>query len=487
MAVGSVGSSPAVPATQLDSPSQPGRSNAQSDAFVNNVTQHLAQSALQAAAHPDAFKALTADAPKLLLGLIPVVGPFILLADVFGKVAQYSGTAQASATPAPGTGSVIPNKALAVGPRLSRNGELEARAQAQESIGVEKEVSGSFGDERTGSSGRARASAQAGARADAVASVGPDGVRAAAGARAEARADASVEGELHGELGRVRGEANAHASAYAEATGEARATTSGVSATATASTGVEAGADARVSAQTAPLVKLGGYECTAGAIAEGYAVSGAGASCSAEATASFNPPEVVGQVGARAFAGARAGTSASVGIGPFNVDVGIDARAGAGVEYGLDFGLKDGKLNIKGFAGIAAAIGLGTNFNLSIDFNQIGAAVAGIFGQVAMDAPKGSLGQTAAAGISEFVKFATPFAAQAAQKYAHRDLLDGKGTYQEEASATVKRTDPQLEKLDSSERDALQEADMRQQREKLERDTKRFGTGARSKLDSTLV
>ncbi len=482
MPVDRVGTS--LPPQTIENDDRPLRhaSNDASDAFVNTVTSHLARGALELAANPSAFDALKADAPKLLLGLIPVVGPFILLADLFGKVAQYSGTAQQAGGP------VIPNKdgsRTSVG--LNRNGDLEARASWAKSVSAKEEVEGSFGDERNGGSGRASVRADAGVRADAVASVGPDGARAAAAARAEAGVAAHVEGEVHGDAGRAAGEANAYGRVYADARGEVAATTDGLRARGSASTGAEAGADARVCVQTAPLVKLGDYECTAGASGSGYAVSGTGASCSAEATATFNPPEVVGQVGARAFAGARAGAHANVGVGPFSLDVGIDARAGAGVEYGLDFSLKDGKLNLKGFAGIAAAVGLGTNFNLSIDFNQIGAAIAGIFGQVAMDAPKGSPGQAAAAGVSDFVKLATPFLAKAGEKYAHHDLLNGTGKYQEEASATVKRDDPSLDSLSQSERDAIQEADMRSSRERLERDQAQFGRGSRSNLDSPLV
>lgn len=483
MAVDRIGSSaPSQPITVDDRSPPRHASNEASDAFVNTVSSHLAQTALQLAAYPPAFEALSADAPKLLLGLIPVVGPFILLTEVFGKVAEYSGTAK------PAGGPVIPNKdgsSTSVG--RNANGDLEARATWSKKASVKEGVEGSFGDERSGGSGSAEIRGDVGARADAFASMGPDGLQAAAAARVEGGVAAHVQGELHGDAGQVAGEANAYARVFAEARGSVTANQDGLTASAGASTGAEMGADARVCAQTAPLVTLGDYECTAGASGEGYAVSGTGASCSAEATATLNPAEIVGQVGARAFAGARAGAHANVGVGPFSLDVGIDARAGAGVEYGLDFSFKDGKLSMKGFAGIAAAVGLGTNFSLSIDFNQIGAAIAGIFGQVAMDAPKGSPGQAAAAGIADFVNMATPFLAKAADKYSRYDLLDGKGKYAEESSSTVTRDDPALSSLSDSERNALTESDMRREKEKLDQDMNRFGSGSRSHLDSPLV
>jgi hypothetical protein len=483
MSVGPVQSSSPVIPQQDSTTSAPSRSNAQSDAAINSITSHLGNAALQAMAKPDFFQSLAADAPKLLLGLIPVVGPFINLVQIFSKVAEYSGTA----TPAQNA-SVIPNKAgIPQQPKKLKEEVDELRESGSERVGVEHTERGSFGDARNGGSGSLTARADAGVRGDAVATVGPDGARVAVGGRAEAGVAVSARGEIHGDAGRVAGEANAYARAYAEGKGEAQVGPAGLTARASAAAGAEAGADARVCAETAPIVKLGGYDLKAGADASGYAISGTGASCGAEATATFNPPEVVGQVGARAFAGARAGAQASLGTGPFKLDVGIDARAGAGVEYGLDFSFKDGKFNMKGFAGIAAAVGLGTNFNLSIDFNDLGAMVAGIFGQVAMDAPKGSPGQAAAAGIADFVKFATPFAAKAAEKSSNIDLLNGEGAPKTERSGSVKRDDPDLERLSQKERDAIQEADLKRGQQNLERDLKQFGSGSRSSLGSSLV
>ncbi|MDP3503708.1 MAG: hypothetical protein Q8S33_25455 [Myxococcales bacterium] len=484
MTVGAIQpSSPVVP--QQDSTTTvPGRSNAQSDAAINSVTSHLGAAALDAMAKPDFFQSLAADAPKLLLGLIPVVGPIINLVQIFSKVAEYSGTA----TPAQNA-PVIPNKtAVPQKPAKREDDEGELRASAKEILEVEHTERGSFGDATNGGSGSLTARARLGARADAVATTTATGARAAAGAAVEADARIVVEGEIHGSAGKAKGKAQAYARAHADVRGSAEVdVTKGATLKAGASSGAEAGADAQVCAETAPIVKFGGYDLKAGANASGYAVSGTGASCSAEATATFNPPEIVGQVGARAFAGARAGAQARLGTGPFKLDVGIDARAGAGVEYGLDFSFKDGKLSMKGFAGIAAAVGLGTNFNLSIDFNELGSMVAGIFGQVAMDAPKGSPGQAAAAGIADFVKFATPFVAKAAEKYSSVDLLNGEGTDKTERSGTVKRDDPALSDLSQKERDAIQEADLARGQQRLDQDLKNLGNGSRSSLDSRLV
>lgn len=482
MTVGAIQpSSPVIP-QQDSTTSFPSRSNAQSDAAINSVTSHLGNAALQAMAKPDFFQSLAADAPKLLLGLIPVVGPIINLVQIFSKVAEYSGTA----TPAQNA-PVIPNKPVLPQSTKKKEDDNELRESVSERVGVEHTERGSFGDARNGGSGSVTARADAGVRADAVATVGPDGARVAGGVRAEAGVAVNARGELHGDAGRLVGEANAYVRAHAEAKGEAQVGPAGLTARAGASSGAEAGANAQVCAETAPIVKLGDYNLKAGANAAGYATSGTGASCSAEATATFNPPEIVGQVGARAFAGARAGAQASLGTGPFKLDVGIDARAGAGVEYGLDFSFKDGKLSMKGFAGIAAAVGLGTNFNLSIDFNELGSMVAGIFGQVAMDAPKGSPGQAAAAGIADFVKFATPFAAKAAEKYSNVDLLNGEGADKTERSGTVKRDDPALGDLSQKERDAIQEADLDREQRQLDTNLKNLGTGSRSGLDRRLV
>lgn len=488
--IGPVGpSTHAAPLAQPDPARRESASNAQSDAMLRNVVGQFAQSALQsAAANPQAaMQSFAADAPKLLLGLIPVVGPFILLAQAFGKVAEFAGTS----TPRHEAGApVIPNKAppMPGQPKKADEKDGEARATWKEEVSLEHTERGSFGDARNGGSGSVTARADAGVRADAVATTTATGGRAAAGVRGEAGVAVNARGELHGDAGTVSGEANAYARAYAEAKGVAQVDlTSGASVCGTASTGAEAGADAQVCAQTAPLVKLGGYNLTAGASGNGYAVSGAGASCTAEATATFNPPEVVGQIGGRAFAGARAGAHASIGTGPFKLDVGIDARAGAGIEYGGSFSFKDGKLELKGFAGIAAAVGLGTNFNLSIDFNELGAMVAGIFTQVAMDAPPGSPGQAAAAGIADFVKLATPFVAKAAEQYANHDLLNGQGAFKEEVTGQTKRDDPSLESLPQKERDAIQERDLARQRDQLAADQKRFGAGSRSSLDRSIV
>jgi hypothetical protein len=227
-------------------------------------------------------------------------------------------------------------------------------------------------------------------------------------------------------------------------------------------------------------VKLGDYPVTAGAKADGYATAGTKADCSAEATATFNPPEIVGEVGGRAFAGARAGTHAKVGVGPFALDVGIDARAGAGIEGGGAFSFKDGKFEFHGFAGVAAAVGLGTTINFSIDFNQIGQMVAGIFGGVAASSPPGSPGQAAAAGISDFVKAATPFAAKALDQYATTDLLHGDGKYKEDATATTKRDDASMAGLSSAERDAVREQDMRRMSKHLSSDLDSLGQNRRA-------
>ncbi|MBE2250360.1 MAG: hypothetical protein IAE78_12520 [Myxococcus sp.] len=482
MSVGAVG--PAAPvAPQQDTTTQsPGRSNAQSDAFLNSVAPHLAQSALEAAtAKPFDLASLGADAPRLLLGLIPIVGPFILLGPLFSKVAGFA--SQHDAKPANPNAPVIPNRAPAAG---QKDGEL--RASAKEETSVEHTESGSFGDEKNGGSGKLTARARAGARADAVATTTATGARAAAGAVVEAEARCVVEGEIHGSAGKAKGKAQAYVRAHAEAQGSAEVdVTKGATLKAGASSGAEAGADALVCAETAPIASLGGYDLKAGANASGYAVSGTGASCSAEATATFNPPEVVGQVGARAFAGARAGAHASIGTGPFKLDVGIDARAGAGAEYGLDFSFKDGKLSMKGFAGVAAAVGLGTNFNLAIDFNDLGALVAGIFGQVAMDAPKGSPGQAVASGISDFVKLATPFVARAADKYSNFDLLNGTGGATEERTGSVRRDDPDSAQLSQRDRDARQEADLKRGQQRLQSDLNNLGANSGSRLDRSVV
>lgn len=483
MTVGAIQSSSPVIPQQDSTTTVPGRSNAQSDAALNSVTSHLGAAALDAMAKPDFFQSLAADAPKLLLGLIPVVGPIINLVQIFSKVAEYSGTA----TPAPNA-PVIPNKTSLQQPKEQQGDDGELRTSAKEKLEVEHTESGSFGDAANGGSGKMTARTGIGARADAVAMTTATGGRAAAGAAVEADARVMVEGEVHGTAGRAKGQAQAYAHAYAQAQGSAEVdVTRGATLRAGAATGAEAGADAQVCAETSPLVKFGGYDLRAGANASGYATSGTGASCSAEATATFNPPEIVGQVGARAFAGARAGAHASLGTGPFKLDVGIDARAGAGVEYGLDFSFKDGKLSMKGFAGIAAAVGLGTNFNLSIDFNELGSMVAGIFGQVAMDAPKGSPGQAAAAGIADFVKFATPFAAKAAEKYSNIDLLHGEGADQTDRSGTVKRDDPALAGLSQPERDAIQEADLKRGQQQLDRDLNQLGRNSGSRIDRPLV
>lgn len=161
-------------------------------------------------------------------------------------------------------------------------------------------------------------------------------------------------------------------------------------------------------------------------------------------------------------------------------------RAGVGIETGLDFSFKDGKLNVKGFAGFAAAVGLGANFNLSIDFNELGAMVAGIFGQVAMDAPKGSPGQAVAAGISDFVKMATPFVAQAAAEHSNVDLLKGQGAYKEDVTAQTKRDEPASD-LSQKELDARTERDLKRQKDALDRDLNQLGGGPRSTLNNPIV
>lgn len=494
MSISPVG--PSASSTPVSSDTEPTRpqhaSNAQSDALLKNVVGHFAQSTMEAvAAHPQSAQALdtlAADAPRLLLGLIPIAGPFILLGQLFVKVAGFAN--QAAPNPQQGTNAaVIPSRAPMpnAGPTAAAPNDPR-RASWREGVSAEHTEEGRFGDERSGGSGSVTARADAGVRADAVAQGTATGGRVAAGVRAEAGAAVKAQGELHGDAGTIRGEANAYARVHAEAKGEAVAdVTKGVSATASAATGAEAGADAQVCAQTAPIVKLGDYPVQARAMANGYAVGGTGASCQATAVATYNPPDVVAEVGGRAFAGARAGTSASVGVGPFKLEVGIDARAGAGVEAGGKLKFKDGKLEFQGFAGLAAAVGLGTNLKLSIDFNNLGSLVAGIFGAVATSSPPGSPGQAAAQGVSDFVKLATPFAAQAAQQYASHDLLKGKGKYQEESSGTVKRDEGALEGLSQKERDAVTERDLKQQRARLDEDQRRLGTGSRSKLDQSLV
>ncbi|MBL8922206.1 MAG: hypothetical protein JNJ54_25375 [Myxococcaceae bacterium] len=500
MTIHSVGPAPSTqPITpQNDEPRTRHASNAQSDAMLRNVVGQFAQSALQgAAANPEdalrsAMQSVGAEAPRLLLGLIPIAGPFILLGQLFVKVAGFAGTAQPKPQQHPNA-PVIPNRAPPAqpgmkSPEATKEKDGEARASWKETASVEHTEEGRFGDARNGGSGSLTARADAGVRADAVAQTTATGARLAAGARAEAGAAVNARGELHGDLGSVAGEANAYGRVYAEGRGVAEADiTRGVSATATASAGAEAGADARVCMQTAPIVQLGDYPVTANASANGYAVSGTGATCQATATATYNPAEVVAEAGARAFAGARAGTSATIGAGPFKLDVGIDARAGAGAEVGGFLKFKDGKLECQGFGGIAAAVGLGMNFNLTIDFNDLGALVAGIFGAVATSSPPGSPGQTAAQGISDFVKLATPFAAKAAEKYSKHDLLNGQGGFKEEVSGQTRRDDPALESRSQQERDAVTEADLKRQRAKLDEDQQRLGSGARSQLKRPTV
>lgn len=488
MAIESVGSSPSQRIQSTEQPVGPQREPARAE--PNSTNEVTAWSPAQKAAMampPDQF---AAEAPKLLLGLIPIAGPLFLLFDLFGKIAQLANPQAQNAA------SVIPDKANPTGllPQQKKKapGEeedgLSARTSAKEEVSVEEGISGSFGDERSGGSGSAHVRANAGARADAVATAGPDGARAAVGARAEVGVSAGARGEIHGAAGRASAEVNAHARAYAEGKGEASVGLHGATVRAGAAAGAEAGADAAVCAETAPIVKLGDAAVTAGAKAAGYAKSGTGASCDAEATATFNPPEVVGKVGARAFAGARAGAKATLGAGPFKLEVGIDGRAGAGVEYGVNFGFMDGKLSFSGFAGIAAAIGLGTQFNLTIDFNQIGAMIAGIFGKVASEAPPGSPGQAVASGLSDFVKMATPFAAKALDKYSSFDLTDGQGGAKEESSATVRRFSSEEDTRAQSQRDADTERAMREQRSRLDRDLESIGgPGSRSKLDKALV
>jgi hypothetical protein len=482
MNVGAVQSSSPIIAQQDSTSSVASPSNAQAGSAINSITSHRPPALFDAMSKPDFFQSLAADAPKLLLGLIPVVGPFINLVQIFSKVAEYSGAATSTSN-APKS----PTNAGAPQPKPRTDETLARRESVSARVGVEHTEKGHFGDARRGGSGSVTARADAGARADAVATVNAEGARVACGARAEAGVAVNARGELHGDAGRVVGEANAFARAYAEATGEAQVGPAGLTARAGAATGVEAGADAHVCAETVPLVKLGGYDVKAGASASGYATSGTGASCSAEATATFNPAEIVGQIGARAFAGARAGAQASLGTGPFKLNVGIDARAGAGVEYGLDFSLTNGKLNLKGFAGIAAAVGLGVKFNVSIDFNELGAMIAGIFTQVATDAPRGSPGQAAAAGIADFVKLATPFAAKAAEKFSTFDLLQNNSAATEERSGAVKRDDPEVKAPSRNEHHETDEADLRGQQKQLERDLKSLGMGARTRLDGPLV
>lgn len=495
--VGPAASAPPV-TSQPDEPRTRHASNAQSDAMLRNVVGQFAQSALQgAAANPEdalrsAMQSVGAEAPRLLLGLIPIAGPFILLGQLFVKVAGFAGTAQPKPQQHPNA-PVIPNRAPIAqpgmkGPEATKEKDGEARASWKETASAEHTERGSFGDARNGGSGSVTARADAGVRADAVAQMTSTGGRAAIGARAEVGVAVNARGELHGDLGTMSGEANAYARAYAEGRGVAEADiTRGLTATATASTGAEAGADARVCMQTAPIVQLGDYPVTANATANGFAVSGTGATCQATATATYNPPEIVAEAGGRAFAGARAGTSATIGAGPFKLDVGIDARAGAGIEAGGFLKFKDGKLEFKGFGGIAAAVGLGMNINLSIDFNDLGALVAGIFGAVATSSPPGSPGQVASQGISDFVKLATPFAAQAAEKYSKHDLLKGQGGFKEEVSGQTRRDDPALESMSQKERDAITEADLKRQQAKLDEDLRSLGSGARSQLSRSTV
>lgn len=476
----------AQPTESIESTRPQHASNAAGDAAINKVSAHVAQSLFDSVIAP-----LTAgpnapppDFSKLLLGLIPIAGPLILLADAFSKVGAFGGQGQQNAN-----GSVITDRSnpnhRSSSSVTSGNGQI--RGSAIEELRVEDSIEGSFGDEKNGGSGKVTGSASAGVRADGTAGITSKGARAAGGVAAEAQVSVTAEGEVHGTAGRASGSATAYARAHAEAKGTAELDiTKGLTVGGQAATGAEAGAKAQVCAETAPLLSFGGYDLKAGAKADGYATSGAGASCNAEATATFNPPEVVGQFGGRAFAGARAGAHASIGTGPFKLDVGIDARAGAGVEYGGTFSFKDGKLEVKGFAGIAAAVGLGTNFNLSIDFNQLGAMVAGIFGQVAMDAPKGSPGQAVAAGISDFVKMATPFVAQAAAEHSNIDLLKGQGGYKEDVTAQTKRDEPSSD-LSQKELDARTERDLKRQKDALDRDLNQMGNGPRSTLNTALV
>jgi hypothetical protein len=469
--------------------STPTQSSTQSAAHTaNTLTSYSGPAALDALPKSDFFQSLTSEAPKLLLGLIPGVGSFLLLGNIFAKVAEFAGTAKTAATVEPnralnaanvrpktgeGPKSQVDSDLLTKDPKTSeREREGGSHASAEERVQAEKTVSGRFGDASTGGSGSATCRADAGVRANAVSESGPNGARVAAGARAELGVSASARGEIHGDAGSIAGEANAYARVYAEGSVEASAGPTGARAKALAATGAEAGADAVVVAETAPLVKVGDYEWKAGASAQGKAVAGAGANADAEVTATYAPPELVGKVGARAFAGARAAAQAQIGTGPFRVEVGVEGRAGAGVEANFTFSLKDGRLEFGGMGALAAALGLGVNFKLSIDFQGLTNLVAGIFQQVATDAPDGHPGQTAASTISQFVQAAGPYAQKAFAPYSEFDFAEN-----EKKKATESEVVPDRRRSDA------EEAASRM----LQREMNNLGKGARSRFEKSVV
>lgn len=220
--------------------------------------------------------------------------------------------------------------------------------------------------------GEAQASSYAQASAQGQVTVGTDGVGVSGGAEAAIGASASARGEIETPIGGLKGHAEVTAELFARIKGYANVGVKGADAAAKAETGALARAAADADANL-----LGGLvKGHADAIAE----SGTGATAQGKVGLTYDPPKVVLDGAAGAFAGARAGFSAKGGVAGVSYGVEAEAWAGVGAKAEFHAGLDDGKFRFSGGLGAALGVGAFIRIDFEIDFKDVGSTIKGVVG-----------------------------------------------------------------------------------------------------------
>ena len=261
--------------------------------------------------------------------------------------------------------------------------EIEYAIEAMARAGAFGETSRKAAVQRGALSAKAEGSAKGGAGAEtsmkASVKVSPN-LYNAIFAVLEAGASVGVSGELQGSLEAALGplavEVKAQLSAMAGAMVKTKATLSAGLTHVYATFEGEAFAGAKAEGSGEAKVKLGDAEATAAI--EGKALAGAQAQVEGKFKIDLSGVEIGGK--AEAFAGVKASAGTKMSIGYKGVPIltckgEVEVSAGVGGKAKGSFGVRNGKLTIKGGLAASLGIGAGAEVELEIDFYQLALAI----------------------------------------------------------------------------------------------------------------
>lgn len=261
--------------------------------------------------------------------------------------------------------------------------EIEYAIEAMARAGAFGETSRKAAVQRGALSAKAEGSAKGGAGAEtsmkASVKVSPNlynAIFAVLEAGASVGASGELQGSLEAALGPLAVEVKAQLSAMAGAMVKTKATLSAGLTHVYATFEGEAFAGAKAEGSGEAKVKLGDAEATAAI--EGKALAGAQAQVEGKFKIDLSGVEIGGK--AEAFAGVKASAGSKMSIGYKGVPIltckgEVEVSAGVGGKAKGSFGVRNGKLTIKGGLAASLGIGAGAEVELEIDFYQLALAI----------------------------------------------------------------------------------------------------------------